>query len=121
MADTIPLRYAQSLLRLAPMSRQQLERELGSALFPTACLLPTRPKVQESRFIRRIVFGQAVWQVVRYLCFFTFRDAIDIWLAGSINEVCLECPGLFRPCRACQASFPSCAPVSHSLLYGPVS
>lgn len=41
MADTIPLRYAQSLLRLAPMSREQLEQELAELRLPLV-LLETR-------------------------------------------------------------------------------
>jgi AraC-like DNA-binding protein len=38
MADTIPLRYAQSLLRLAPMSREELAAELATLNLPLVLL-----------------------------------------------------------------------------------
>lgn len=38
MADTIPLRYAQSLLRIAPMSRGQLREELATLNMPLVLL-----------------------------------------------------------------------------------
>jgi AraC-like DNA-binding protein len=38
MADTIPLRYAQSLLRLAPMSQDQLREELAALNMPLVLL-----------------------------------------------------------------------------------
>lgn len=38
MADTIPLRYAQSLLRLAPMTQEQLEQELRALNLPLVLL-----------------------------------------------------------------------------------
>ena len=41
MADTIPLHYAQSLLRLAPMPREQLRRELTELNLPLVLLQPT--------------------------------------------------------------------------------
>ena len=38
MADTIPLRYAQSLLRIAPMSREELAAELATLNLPMVLL-----------------------------------------------------------------------------------
>jgi hypothetical protein len=38
MADTIPLRFAQSLLRLVPMTQQQLRRELAELNLPLVLL-----------------------------------------------------------------------------------
>jgi len=40
MADTIPLRYAQSLLRLVPMAEEQLRRELADLNLPLVLLQP---------------------------------------------------------------------------------
>jgi AraC-like DNA-binding protein len=41
MADTIPLQYAQSLLRLAPMTQEQLRVELTALNLPLVLLQPT--------------------------------------------------------------------------------
>ena len=41
MADTIPLHYAQSLLRLAPMPQEQLRQELTELKLPLVLLQPT--------------------------------------------------------------------------------
>ena len=38
MADTIPLRYSQSLLRLVPMAEEQLRRELSDLNLPLVLL-----------------------------------------------------------------------------------